>query len=170
MTKAEPANIEPDGSETPWIPSRIIFLYVSKVIKAARKQGKLEVPDMPQHVRMLTAELAAHFNAALKRRQARPKKEPKLRKDGKKARVPTGAMDVFRALISGRLLVVVLTAVGYAITTGLGLAGPLLLNRIVKGLSCRAIPAAARVQAHIVCDSDKTLYLCVASSPRLCSS
>lgn len=159
-------HLVPDGSEAPSLFGRIIFYYIGSVISVARKAGRLEVPDIPQHVRLYTSELATQFGDALHKRLQRPKKEPKVRKvkKGEEPRPPAGpigASDLAWSLLAGRKFVFLLTAVGYAISTGSQLAGPLLLKEIVRGLSCRrAATALPQGAAGLGCSSETTLYMC----------
>jgi hypothetical protein len=135
-------HVQPDGTEAPSWWARSIFWYVVPVIKIAKKVGHVEVTDIPAHVRLVTSELFERFNTAL---QARKKaaidkpEEPVKRRNGKPPRVKTGAMDLLMALLAGRKAMFLLTAVGYAISQGAGLAGPLLVNREGLGLprGCR---------------------------------
>ena len=164
-------HVQPDGTEAPSWWARSIFWYVVPVIKIAKKVGHVEVTDIPAHVRLVTSELFERFNTAL---QARKKaaidkpEEPVKRRNGKPPRVKTGAMDLLMALLAGRKAMFLLTAVGYAISQGAGLAGPLLVKQIVKGLGCREGVGAAEDQGVPAaqlpsCPTKASSYLCARS-------
>ena len=129
----------------PSLLSQIFFTYVSPVIVVAKKVGSLDLPDIPRHVRLTTAQLFNKFDGALQARKAKAKPGS------------TDVKNIVAALMYGRKGRIGLTAIGYLISQATTLAGPLLLNRIVKGLTCQRLPAAV---SNGSCDSQATLYGC----------
>jgi ATP-binding cassette, subfamily C (CFTR/MRP), member 1 len=114
------------------VPHQLLFNYVGDIIRTAKVKKSLEVRDIPVHVDLQTAQLYERFDHAWASRKA------------------TNIKNVVRALCAGSWGSIVLTGVGYIISQGSQLAGPLLLGRIVGGLSCRETPGCAV--------ADKTLY------------
>lgn len=65
--------------------------------------------------------------------------------------------DLKRVILNGNMGMLIFTGVLYLFAQACSLAGPLLLQRIVKGLNCRAA-AKKYPMAHIQCEEQSTLY------------
>lgn len=174
-SKALPADAGEDEAESIGLLNRIVFAYVGKVIKTAKRKKGLDVEDVPRHVRLTTSQLWQRFHNALLRRQGKrnvPKKDENAVESSDDKGTEQGSLrvsDVVVALLAGRKKTIAMTALGYLISQGCQLAGPLLLNQIVQGLSCReSEPAQERALSG--CDgtvTQKTLYMCALATLRL---
>ena len=125
--------------ERPGIISRILFTFVRPVIQTARSTGSLNVDDVPKHDNLATDELYSKFKSSW---STQPEANYKT---------------IIKSVLHGRRMTLFVTGLGYITAQGLSLAGPLLLGRIVSGLSCREIPDAPG------CESKQTLFLCAPS-------
>lgn len=117
--------------------SRILFSFISPTITKAKRKGRLQEDEVPEHTMDLdTSLLFRRFDEEWQRQQK--KKKPSM----------------VHALVAGRWILIVATGVGYIVAQATTLAGPLLLKQIVAGLTCR------RNADTSSCDSEQTLYMC----------
>lgn len=117
--------------------SRILFSFISPTISKAKRKGRLQEDEVPEHTMDLdTSLLFRRFDDEWQRQQKN--KKPSM----------------VKALVAGRWILIVATGVGYIVAQATTLAGPLLLKQIVAGLTCR------RNEDTSSCDSEQTLYMC----------
>ena len=169
MTSAG-ASVEEREARVPGPMTKIFFNFVQPIISRARKNNRLDVEDIPVHVRLRTTELHDQF-------------ERSWESTGKSSKLTA----LLRALFDGRRTTFGLTAVMYVVSQvrpalpragrsawsalrafpivqrhascvqGSQLAGPLLLGQIVGGLACR--------QAEGCVANETRLYLCASLLP-----
>jgi hypothetical protein len=122
--------------------SRLFFQFISPVIGKAYAAAQLQEDSVPKHTMNLDTKLLYDTFEAERRSQEEKK-----------------TSSIWRALMAGRWSLLLTTAVGYLLTQGLSLAGPLLLGQIVQGLTCRETPNKPG------CDgTERRLYLCALQS------
>lgn len=117
--------------------SRILFSFISPTISKAKRKGRLQEDEVPEHTMDLdTSHLFKRFDDEWQQQQKRE------------------SPSMVQALVAGRWYLIIATGVGYIIAQASTLAGPLLLKQIVAGLTCRQNDDKSS------CDSERTLYMC----------
>lgn len=116
---------------------RLFFIDIDPLISHGFGT-RLEPKDMYAEPSVGTSHLLRHFNPAL---------EAELKKE---------QPDLKRAVIAGNGPLLLWTAVLYLVSQACSLAGPLLLNRIVKGLTCKGLQQ--QLGPRIQCEDQNTLY------------
>lgn len=115
---------------------RLFFYWVDPLIRQGY-HTRLEPQDMLVNNSVQTDELHSKFDEQWQKQLQKP--EP----------------DIKRAVIAGNSKMLVFTGILYMIAQACTLAGPLLLNRIVSGLSCIA---AQQNNPAVVCEGRGVLY------------
>lgn len=138
MLKAD--SLEPEAKKAPfvwrsnWL-KHVLFLEVDPLVLHGYKT-RLEPEDVYQEPKLLTKSLNAEFEPAWEAQRQRP--EPSLK----------------RAILAGNVSTLLVSGMLYGIAQATSLAGPILLQRIVKGIACQAYGGAAPG-----CEPQNNLYL-----------
>lgn len=102
----------------PGIMSRLLFHFVEPIVRLGRCV-RLEEQDLIRRPDMVTSKLHEKFQQAWEEEKVKPKPR------------------ILRALVAGNWGKIFLTGLLYSVTIVLQFVGPLMLNRIVAGLTCR---------------------------------
>ena len=140
------------------------FNFASKPVKAARANGTLEIEDLPSSLRNIVKTRDQHDRFAKVWEVQQTKEKPRI----------------ILAVVAGQVPRVLFTAILYLISQGSTVTGPLLIQRIVSGLSCRekddpsgcsskkelfmcgpTVLSSTVIQVRAVCDNFPLVFLCI---------
>lgn len=110
------------GNATPGFFSSLLFYFVDPLVRLGKRE-RLENEDLLLRPDMRTRVLYERFGDAWEREKKKPKP------------------SILKALVSGTWKYLLFTGFLYLITIVLQFVGPLMLNRIVAGLTCRSVDA-----------------------------